>query len=314
MDENGIWHTETRSLVDITRNYFANLFSSFYPSAASIGATREGTDAVENNQMNEALCAPFSEKEVHRAVFQMHSSKTSGPDGFTAFFYQKLWPVIGNDITAGVLAILNDQQDPSDWNTTLTTLIPKVKEPMNLKDFRLISLCNTYYKIVSRTITNRFRPILNQIIDSFQSAFITGRLILDNVIVGFECMHWIRNNQQAKTGYVALKLDMSKACDIVKWIFLKEIMIKLGFADPWVSLIMRCVSTVSYSFRINHSIYGSIHTSKGLLQGDPLSSYLFVLCAQGFSHLLSKAVERKLIRGVKIANSSPVISHLFFCR
>lgn len=89
-------------------------------------------------------------------------------------------------------------------------------------------------------------------------------------------------------------------------------MIKLGFAEQWVNLIMRCVTSVNYYFRINQSIFGAIKPTRGLRQGDPLSPYLFVLCAQGLSHLLSKAVDRKLIRGIKIANTCPMISHLFF--
>lgn len=97
--------------------------------------------------------------------------------------------MIGNDITDVVLRILNEQSDPSDWNSTLIILIPKVKEPVSLNNFHPISLCNTCYKIVARTITNIFRPIMDKVIDSFQSAFIPGRLIIDNVIVGFECMH-----------------------------------------------------------------------------------------------------------------------------
>lgn len=119
----------------------------------------------------------------------MHPSKAPGLDGFNAYFYKKLWPIIGTDVTQAALRILNDQQDPSEWNTTLIILIPKIKEPLSLKDFRPISLCNTCYKIVSRAITNRFRPILDKVIDNFQIAFIPGRLILDNVIVDFECMH-----------------------------------------------------------------------------------------------------------------------------
>lgn len=89
-------------------------------------------------------------------------------------------------------------------------------------------------------------------------------------------------------------------------------MLKLGFSTDWVNLIMRCVTTVTYSFRLNQSIFGTIHPKRGLRQGDPLSPYLFVLCAQGFSSLFSKAVERRLIRGIKVVNSCPIISHLFF--
>lgn len=94
MAENGVWHTETQRLVDITRLYLGNLFSSSYPSAENIGAVLKVIDSVVYNNMNEILYVSFLEKEVHMAVFQMHPSKAPGPDGFTTLFYQKLWPVI----------------------------------------------------------------------------------------------------------------------------------------------------------------------------------------------------------------------------
>lgn len=143
-----------------------------------------------------------------------------------------------DDVTEAVLSVLNYQGDLEDWNSTIITLIPKVKEPSTFKEFRPINLCNTCYKIVSRAITNRLRQVLAQVIDSLQNAFIPGRLILDNVIVGFECMHWIRNNKKAKSGYAAFKLDMSKAYDRVEWSYLKAVMCRLGFAKEWVDLIM----------------------------------------------------------------------------
>lgn len=71
-------------------------------------------------------------------------------------------------------------------------------------------------------------------------------------------MHWIRNNKKNKTGFGALKLDMSKAYDRVEWNFLEQMLNKLGFAKEFVELIIRCISSVDYSIRINHDIYGKI--------------------------------------------------------
>lgn len=62
---------------------------------------------------------------------------------------------------------------------------------------------------------------------------------MDNVIVGFECMNLIRNNRKAKVGFAALKLDMSKVYDIIKWSFLEKMMLRMEFADKWVRLILR---------------------------------------------------------------------------
>lgn len=102
---------------------------------------------------------------------------------------------------------------------------------------------------------------------------------------------------------------MSKAYDRVEWTFLKAIMLKLGFDGEFVDLIFRCISSVSYSIRVNHSIYGKIIPQRGLRQGDPLSPYLFAICAQGLSTILAKAENDKWFQGVKIAHNCPSISH-----
>ncbi|XP_075499773.1 uncharacterized protein LOC142538311 [Primulina tabacum] len=105
---------------------------------------------------------------------------------------------------------------------------------------------------------------------------------------------------------------MSKAYDPVEWCFLEEMMIRLGFAPAWVEKIMRCVSSVRYSFSLNGELVVNISPNRGLRKGDPLSPYFFVLCAHGLSSALISLENRRLLSGVRIASSCPPISHLFF--
>ena len=139
-----------------------------------------------------------------------------------------------------------------------------------------------------------------------------GRLITDNILVAFEVMHHIKQKKGGKLGDIALKLDMSKAYDRVEWACLEKIMEKMGFAEKWRNLVMRCVSSVTYSIRINGKPRGHIIPTRGIRQGDPLSPYLFMLCAEGLSSLIRRAVENGDMEGLAVSRGGPRLSHLFF--
>ena len=111
---------------------------------------------------------------------------------------------------------------------------------------------------------------------------------------------------------MALKLDMSKAYDIIEWGFLEQMLLTLGFHREWVGFIMSCETSVSYSILVNGQPTNLIKPSRGLRQGDPLSPYLFLICTEGLAALIDDAATRKLIHGVKICRNAPSITHLFF--
>ena len=113
-------------------------------------------------------------------------------------------------------------------------------------------------------------------------------------------------------GQKAIKLNMSKAYGRVEWVFVEEIMCMLGFAEAWIKLIMMCINTASYSVLINGEQCGFFQVSRGIRQGDSLSPYIFLLCAEGLSFLLKKAVRERRITGVAASRGGPKISHIFF--
>ena len=156
------------------------------------------------------------------------------------------------------------------------------------------------------------KKVLHSIITEHQSAFIKGRLISDNILVAFETLHCMQKQNSNTHSYMALKLDMSKAYDHVEWSFLEELMRKMGFNERWINLMMMCVRTISYSVLLNRKPIGYIKPSRGIREGDPLSPYLFLLCAEGLSALLRKAERDRKISGVSVCRGGPKISHLLF--
>jgi hypothetical protein len=197
-------------------------------------------------------------------------------------------------------------------NATHIVLIPKKKISSRVTDFRPISLCNVIYKLISKVLANRLKKFLPQIISQTQSAFVEGRHITDNILAAFETLHTMQTKLKGKQGFMALKLDMSKAYDRVEWGFLEGVMSRLGFQDRWIHLIKGCFRSVSYSVLVNGKPYGHFIPSCGIRQGDPLSPYLFILCAEALSALLHHAERTRVITGVPIAKGRVRLNHLFF--
>ncbi|KAK0594791.1 hypothetical protein LWI29_000556 [Acer saccharum] len=258
----GCWKDNKSDIVHIIEDYFTGMFSSASPSTHDLQLVLDCVNPCLSKSSKAFLDSSFSASDIRKAVFDMHPSKA--PEA--------------------CLGVLNGGLDLNEVNKTLITLIPKVNPAMRMGDFRPISLCNVVYKVVSKALANRFCGVLNEVISDNQSAFIPGRLITDNAIIGFECMHALKRKKKGRTGALALKLGMSKAYDRVEWNFLAEMTRKLGFSDGWVNRIMKCVLSVSFSFLVN----------------------------EGLSCLFRKAKSVGDIAGFRYNQQGPIISHLFF--
>jgi hypothetical protein len=238
----GSWCNTPNEMQCMAREFFVDLFKA-YPEV-SPSQVLDHIAAKVSDSMNDNLCREFSEKEISDAMFQMRPLKALGPDGFPAHFFQRHWDIMNEDIVAATKTFFHDGVLPEGVNDTAIVLLPKGKDPEELKDFMPISLCNVIYKLISKCIVNNLRGMLDEVVSPEQSAFVPTKQITDNALIAFECVYDIQKYNRRKGDFCVYKLDLSKAYDRVDLGFLKSVMVKLGFHMKFVQWVMTCVTTV----------------------------------------------------------------------
>lgn len=117
-------------------------------------------DRMVSESMCDLLLSPYSEEEIRRALFSMGPTKAPRPDGFHALFFQKNWTTVGYDISRLCIGVLEGKHPIRALNLTNVALIPKVKVPRKMVDFRPISLFNVVYEIITKVLASHLKVIL----------------------------------------------------------------------------------------------------------------------------------------------------------
>ena len=131
-------------------------------------------------------------------------------------------------------------------NRTNVALIPKIHGLETIRNYHPISLCNTVYKMITKIIVARLRPMLDKLVSPVQSAFVPGRKGIDNAIIVQEVIHTI-SKKKGRVGYMAIKVDLEKAYDKLEWSFIRETLLKANLHRDLIDLIMNCVSSTTTS-------------------------------------------------------------------
>lgn len=147
-----------------------------------------------------------------------------------ALFYQKYWKIVGEDIIAVVQSFFRGNFLLKAHNHTHIALIPKGGSIATVHNYRPISLCNVFYKTISKLLATRLKHFLPKLISLFQIAFVSNKNISENFIITHEIKHFLKT-LRGKEQYVAIKIDMEKAFDRVEWPLLIETMKCLGFDE-----------------------------------------------------------------------------------
>ncbi|XP_038980099.1 uncharacterized protein LOC120110150 [Phoenix dactylifera] len=257
------------------------------------------------------LTRPVSAQEVQEAVWALAADKAPGPDGFPPFFFRRYWGIIRLAVVEAIQCFFAQAAMPEDWKATFITLIPKCQNAAEPCHFRPISLCTTLYKVVARIMVGRMKPLLSGIISQEQGAFVAGRNISHNIMLAQEMM-WDLRRASKRHSLMAVKLDMERAYDRIRWSFLQQALEAYGFPRQWIDWVMGCVRGPQFSILVNGTPSPYFESSIGLRQGCPLSPYLFIICADILSRSLQRVCASRELEAYTPATGARPITHLLF--
>ncbi|GJY18718.1 RNA-directed DNA polymerase, eukaryota [Tanacetum coccineum] len=208
--------------------------------------------------------------EIKNVVWECGKNKSLGPDGFSFEFFCKFWNLIDQEVVAVVSEFLSTGKFPHGCNSSFIALIPKIQDVKVVKDYRLISLIGSMYKIIAKILAIRLSLVMPDLISDVQSAFVSNRQILDGPFILNELLSWC---MYKKVNAMIFKVDFEKAFDFVRWDYLNDVLNSFGFGAKWRIWIRGCLNSAKGSVLVNGSPASEFHFYKGLKQGDPLSHF-----------------------------------------
>lgn len=174
-----------------------------------------------------------SDEETRKLYFKLNPNKAPGPDGLTSAFFRASWDTFGAEVITSTKNFFASCFLPATINATILTLVPKFPGASKITDFRPIACLNTVYKVLSRLLVRRLKPILPSLILPSQTAFIKDKLLVENTILAGELINGYHKNKGSKK--ITIKVDIAKAFDTFSWEFLFSCLQGLQFPPQFIS-------------------------------------------------------------------------------
>ena len=248
-----------------------------------------------SNEDKSSLENIFSKKECLESLKKMKNNKSPGMSGFTVEFFKFFWIDIGTFLVRSLNFGLKKGELSTSQKQGVITCIPKGnKDKCLLKNWRPISLLNVSYKIASATIANRLKPLLSKIINEDQTGFVNNRYIGENTRLIYDLMFY---TEKYNIPGLLLLIDFEKAFDSISWSFISKVLDLFNFGPVFKNCINTFYHNTESCCLINGHMSEWFYLQRGCRQGDPISPYIFILCAELLAALVRN---NENIKGIKI--------------
>ena len=292
--DSGAIVTSQKEILSEIRHYYSDLFRNrdtnlIESDLNEIGSIKRANKLSDHD--SKTLEGLLTIEELGSALKSMKNKKSPGIDGFPAEFYKIFWV----KLKFFVLRSLNSGFHTGEMSSTLRqciiTCLPKGDKPRQfLKNWRPISLLSVVYKIASSALAKRLHLVLDQLISNTQSGFMQGRFIGENTRLIYDIMHY--TNKYNIDGLLVL-IDFQKAFDSVSWSFMQKTLKFFGFKEDFCRWIKVLNTNIKASVQQCGILSETFDIERGCRQGDPISSFLFLLCAEIMFLMLSNNASLK---------------------
>lgn len=304
IDSNGTEYTETKDILNCQKQFYASLYDKVHmPENKSMNDFLEENEHKLSDNTAKMLEGKITYLELAQALKGMKNDKSPGLDGFTVEFFKFFW----TDLGVFVLRSLNYGYEHGSLSVTqkqgVITCLPKPDKNRHfLKNWRPISLLNVVYKLASSVIANRMRSVLGSLIHEDQKGFISGRCIAENIRLIYDVLFETKN--QEIPGLI-LSVDFEKAFDTVSWEFIESVLKYFNFGTSLISWIKLFQSGSESCIIQNGFMSDFFNLKRGCRQGDPVSPYVFILCAEVLGKMLRK---NDNVKGISINGKEFLLS------
>ena len=236
----------------------------------------------------------FTKDELFSALKGLQTGKTPGSDGLPTEFYLSFWDDLGDFLVLVLneryrLGVLTYSQRQS-----LLRLLYKKDDKRLPKNWRPISLLNTDYKLASKVITERLKPVMSSIVHRDQTCGVVGRSIFSNLQLIRDTLDMIDKTDEPG---ILVTLDQEKAFDRVDHEFLMRTLAKFGFGPSFCRWVSIFYNDVFSRIICNGDLSVPVFLGRGVRQGCPLSPLLYVLVSEVLSTQIRKC---KQIEGFRL--------------